>query len=208
MVSGISPAESNLVIVERNQTVVGDRDTMRVGANVAEHLVGSAEGWFAVDHPVVAEKLADKSAENLRLGEGLELPMELEFAGGKRLLECLDEFATENLAEDSYREKEVAIPGRNPMRVIRRKAPGGNDAVNVGMMLQLLIPGMEDAEEPDFGAEMLGVGGDFQQRLSTAAEQQSVDYFFVLQGQRPQLVGKRKHDMSVRRGEQLGATRS
>jgi hypothetical protein len=94
------------------------------------------------------------------------------------------------------------------LSVILGQAAGGNDAVNVGMMLQLLIPGMEDAEEPDFGAEMLGVGGDFQQRLSTAAEQQSVDYFFVLQGQRPQLVGKRKHDMSVRRGEQLGATRS
>ena len=75
------------------------------------------------------------------------------------------------------------------------------------VLLQLLIPGVKDGEESDFGAEMLGVGGDVDQRLGAATEQQPVDHFLVLQGQRRQLVGQRKHDMSVRRSEQLGATR-
>jgi hypothetical protein len=66
---------------------------------------------------------------------------------------------------------------------------------------------MEDAEEAELGAEALGVRGDIDQGLGAATEQQPVDRFFVLQGQRSQLVGERKHDMSVRRREQFGAPR-
>jgi hypothetical protein len=39
------------------------------------------------------------------------------------------------------------------------------------MMLQLLIPCVEDAEEADLGAEMPGVRGNFDQGLSAAAKQ-------------------------------------
>ncbi len=73
------------------------------------------------------------------------------------------------------------------------------------VLLQLLIPGVEDAEEADLGAEMLRVRGNFDQGLGAAAEKQPVDHFFILQGQRRQLVGQRKHDMSVGRSEQFGA---
>jgi hypothetical protein len=46
----------------------------------------------------------------------------------------------------------VSSPGMNPIGVIRRQTAGGNDAVDVGMMLQLLVPGVQDAEEADLGA--------------------------------------------------------
>ena len=121
------------------------------------------------------------------------------------LLERFEKLAAEDFAENAFRKKEAVISGAHPVRVIARQAAGGHDAVNVGMMLQLLIPGVEDAEEADLGAEMLRVRGDFDQCLGAAAEQQSVDHFFVLQGQRRQLVGQRKHDMSVGRSEQFGA---
>jgi hypothetical protein len=38
------------------------------------------------------------------------------------------------------------------------------------MMLELLIPGVEDAEEADLGAEMLRVRGNFDEGLGAAAE--------------------------------------
>jgi hypothetical protein len=37
------------------------------------------------------------------------------------------------------------------------------------------IPGLEDTEEADLGAEMLGIGGNFDQCFRAAAEQQAVD---------------------------------
>src|SRR5215831_8295006 len=72
------------------------------------------------------------------------------------------------------------------------------------MMLQLLIPAVEDAEEADLGTEMLRVGGNFHQGLSAAAEQQPVDQWFVLQSQGRQLVRESEDDMGIGCREQFG----
>jgi hypothetical protein len=61
VVSRVSEAERDLVIVEGDQAVVRDGDAMGVGAEVAEHLVGSAERRLAIDHPVMAEELTEKA---------------------------------------------------------------------------------------------------------------------------------------------------
>ena len=180
---------------------------MRVCSQVTEHLVGAAEGWFAVDHPTVTEKLAEKTAEDFGMGHGLELSVELEFPRRESLPQCFDELATEDLAENCFRDKEVVTPGTNPLRVIRRETASRNDAVNMGMMLQFLVPGMQDAEESDFSAEMLGVSGDLDQRLGAEAEQQTIHHFLVLQGQRRQFVWERENDVGVRRGQQFGTAR-
>ena len=62
------------------------------------------------------------------------MPVELEFAGGEGLLESDGELATEDLAEDRLREKEVLAPRTNPTRVIRRQTSGGDHAVDMRMM--------------------------------------------------------------------------
>ena len=46
--------------------------------------------------------------------------------------------------------------------MIRSETAGGEHAVDMGMMLQSLIPGMEHAEEADLGAEVAGIAGDLQ----------------------------------------------
>jgi hypothetical protein len=53
--------------------------------------------------------------------------------------------------------------------------------MNMGMRLEFLIPGMEDAEEPDLGAKALGIAGDFDQRLGAGPEQ-AIDLAFVREG--------------------------
>jgi hypothetical protein len=123
------------------------------------------------------------------------------------LLQSFDELAAEHFTENSLGEKEAKAPGMHPVRVIPREAARSDDAVNVGVVLQLLVPGVEHAEEADFGAEMPGIGGYLKQRLRARAEQQTINQFFVLQGERSQLMGKREDDMSVGRCEQFGASR-
>ncbi len=75
------------------------------------------------------------------------------------------------------------MPGRKPPRVIRGQAAGGDNAVNMGVMPELLIPCMKDAEETDLGTEMPGIFSYFQKRLGARPEQQTVDDLLVLQGQ-------------------------
>jgi hypothetical protein len=40
----------------------------------------------------------------------------------------------------------------------------------VRVLLEFLVPGVEDAEESDLGAETLGIDGDFDQRFGADAE--------------------------------------
>ena len=94
-----------------------------------------------------------------------------------------------------------------PVRVIAREAAGGHDAMNMRMMLQLLIPGMEDAEKADLGAKVRGICSDLDQRLGTGPEEQPIDHFFVLQCHRRQLMWEREDDMSIGRRQQLGTSR-
>lgn len=123
------------------------------------------------------------------------------------LLQSFDEFTAEHFTENSLGEKEAKAPGMHPVRVTSREAARSDDAVNVGVVLQFLVPGVKNAEEADFGTEIPGICGDLDQRLGARAAQQAIDQFFVLQGERRQLMGERKDDMSIGRREQFGTAR-
>src|SRR5215472_3008405 len=79
--------------------------------------------------------------------------------------------------------------------------------MDMWVMLQLLVPGMQHAEEADLGAEVLRIGGDLQEGLRAAAEQDAVHELLVLQGEGRQLVRKCEHHMSIGNREQFRASR-
>ena len=58
----ISPAESDLVVGEGDQAMVGDGDAMSVAGEIAEDMMGTAEGWFGIDDQVLREQRAQESA--------------------------------------------------------------------------------------------------------------------------------------------------
>ena len=82
-----------------------------------------------------------------------------------------------------------------------------NDAVDMRMVFQLLVPGMEHAEEADVGAERLGITNDFEQGFSAGAAEQTVDHLLILQGQRRQEVREREDDMDVAGRREFPAAR-
>jgi hypothetical protein len=59
----IFPAEGDLVVLEGHEAMVGDGDAMGVAAEIAEDVMGPAEGWFGIDDPWLTEQGAQKSAE-------------------------------------------------------------------------------------------------------------------------------------------------
>jgi hypothetical protein len=64
-VRGVSPAEGDWVPREGDQAVIGDRHAVGIAAEVTENVLGSTEGRFAVDHPVVTEEGAEERSESL-----------------------------------------------------------------------------------------------------------------------------------------------
>src|SRR5256885_15321321 len=47
----IFPAEGNATLVERNQSLIGDRHAMRVTGEVGKHRGRAGEGTFSVNNP-------------------------------------------------------------------------------------------------------------------------------------------------------------
>jgi len=76
----ILPAEGNLVALEGQEAVVGDGNAMGVAGEIAEHMMGAAEGWLGVDDPVLTEQGAQEGAERLLVGEWLKSSGESELA--------------------------------------------------------------------------------------------------------------------------------
>ena len=162
-------------------------------------MLRSTEGSLAVHDPVMAKQLPQPGGEDLGLGEEFEVAIEAELALGKGALQSGHELAAKHSAQHSVGKREGAA-GWDPACVIGGQTPGGEYAMDVGMKLELLVPGMQYAEEADLGAQMLRIEGHFEQSLGAGVEQEIVDQFLVLQSQWRQLPRQSEHDMHVRGG--------
>jgi hypothetical protein len=91
--------------------------------------------------------------------------------------------------------------------MIRSETAGGNHAVDMGMMLQSLVPSMEHAEEADLRAEVPGIAGDLQQGGSTGVKQQVVDQPFILQCEWSEFPRQGEDDVHVAGRQQLSFPR-
>ena len=68
----ILPTESNLVMLENQEAMVGDGDAMGIAGEIAEHMMGTAEGGLGVDDPVLPEQGAQEGAERFLVGKWLK----------------------------------------------------------------------------------------------------------------------------------------
>src|SRR5215467_13041355 len=98
----------------------------------------------------------------------------MESVGLEGFLQTSDELAAKHSGEHFQREKE-AIRCLYPTGVIEAQATGGNDAMDVGMQTELLTPGVQHAEEANFGAEVTGIASDFENCFRTGAKQQTIE---------------------------------
>jgi hypothetical protein len=71
---------------------------------------------------------------------------------------------------------------------------------------ELLIPGVQYAEETDLRTEMFGIASNFQESFRAASKQQVVEDLFILQSEWRQLTRKGEDHMHVARREKLPPT--
>jgi hypothetical protein len=75
--------------------------------------------------------------------------------------------------------------------------------MQMGVMVQVLAPGVEHGEAPNLRAEMLGVLGNVLECLGDGAKEQPIELAGVLQRQGTQVVRQGKDDMRVGGFKQL-----
>src|SRR3954467_15436031 len=103
---GIAPTKRDLVIDRGDQPVIGNGYAVGVGAQVAKHLLGSAKGWFAINHPIQPMELANQRLKEFGMGNPLKRAMKLQLARSVSLAQRCDKFAAEDFAEDRLGEEE------------------------------------------------------------------------------------------------------
>lgn len=69
---GVAPAEGDLIVMKGNKTTIRNRNAMGVGAEISQHLIGSAKRRFAVHHPPAAIELMDQAPEESGLNQSPE----------------------------------------------------------------------------------------------------------------------------------------
>jgi hypothetical protein len=104
--------------------------------------------------------------------------------------------------EDPDGQEEVGAT-RHPPRATSRDPPGGQDTMEMGVMVELLAPGVEHGEAADLRPERLRVPGDVLEGLGDGAKEQTIEGTGVLQRQGPQGVRQGKDPMDVGRLEHL-----
>ena len=72
------------------------------------------------------------------------------------------------------------------------------------MVIQILTPGVEHADEADIGSEVLGVGRDHGERIGSGLEQKPIDLGLILVGDGADLSRQREHHVEMGDWQQLG----
>src|SRR2546422_445911 len=104
------------------------------------------------------------SAEGCRVREPGQIAEEGELSLLEGLEQGLAEESTEASAENLNRQEEVfALFGalaRDPALAVGRQSSAWDDTMQMGMMGELLAPGVQDGEEAELGTQVFGIGGD------------------------------------------------
>ncbi len=97
--------------------MVGDGHTMSVAAQIVQHIFGTTEGTFQVDHPVLPVQWPQPGSEDLGLRKKLQVSLEAELAILESLLKSVDELAAKDFPQH-FLGKKVVVSGTNPAGVI------------------------------------------------------------------------------------------
>jgi len=128
--------------------------------------------------------------------------MEAELPSPEGPLKMIEKLGPEQPAQNAD-GKEEAGPARNPGGAVWGKATAGDHAVDVGMMLKGLAPGVQHGKEAEFGSQVLRVRCDLAESLRGGAEQKGVEELLVLQRESRDLLRDGEHDVEVLDGEDL-----
>jgi hypothetical protein len=117
-----------------------------VAAEVIEQMLRRTKRLFGVDDPRLLAQLFEQVVEGFRIGQRSGLTWEDELVLIEGLLEKVEELTLEDDTEGFDTEEEV-FSGRDPTGLIEREHSFWEEAVEVEVVLELLIPGVQDTDK-------------------------------------------------------------
>jgi hypothetical protein len=191
-----------LSILYGQQAPVADGDAVGITAEILQHVRRASEGGLGVNDPVFRLQRGQESGEGARSAQRSEVSEKAQGAIEVSFAESLQYEAPEESGEDFDGEKESAAGG-DPTFMVGRETAAGNDAMQVGVEVQVLAPTMENAEEAELQSETFCRGAG--ERLGGGVEEDAVDDLFVIEGKGRNLLWQGEDHMEILGGQQFGA---
>ncbi len=119
---------------------------MDVAAEVIEQMLGRAKRLFDVDVPTFFSQSFEQQAKVGSISQGSGFAREDELVLIEGLLEKVEELSAEDDAEGFDTEEEV-FTGGDPAVLIEREHSFWAEAMEVEVVLELLIPGVQDTDK-------------------------------------------------------------
>lgn len=103
----VLPAKGDMIVVHRQQAVIGDGYAMRIASQILQDVFRSSERRLGVDDPVPPEESAEKCGEYFFVCQRVALSVAGELVPAKRLFQPGNELPAKNAAEYLHGEEEV-----------------------------------------------------------------------------------------------------
>jgi hypothetical protein len=193
--SPVLPTKREVVTLHADETVVGDRDPVRVPGEIVDHLLGSGHRRLGVNHPV----LSRGGTEEFR---NLGARGRLECVLSPGILETGEEFSAEDDREDMDGKEEAGLR-RDPLLAGGGRAAAGGDDMNVRMVEKTLRPRVKHGGEADPGSKVLGVLRNLGKRLGCSGEEEVVRKARVGQEDGMEFLRDGEDDVMIFNGEDI-----
>jgi hypothetical protein len=198
----VAPPDGDFVVFEFHKPMVADRDPVGISAQIIKNVLGPFKGLLAVDDPVLLIQVGDQGIEGprrrkLAYGAGVD-----KFVLGTELFQIRDKLPPKKLRHDLDVDEEVLL-ARLPFPSITGKSSAGNDNVKMGVVHQVLAPGVQDADKPDYCSKAFRIRSKFRQGFRNGFEQQSVEDFLIPEDKGIENVGNSEDDVEVRYGKEV-----
>ena len=155
---------------------------MRIAGQVCEDMLGVLDGLFGVDHPLFVAQGGEEPLPGCEFGEFPTATRQSQVALRVGLCKAREVEVPEVAREDTDGQEEVSTTWHPPY-TIGSHASGGQDTMQMGVMVGLLAPGVQHGKAANRRAGMLGVSGNVLEGLRHSAKEQPIEQARVLERQ-------------------------
>ncbi len=193
--------ETDAAVSVADESCIRYSDAVGIPAQVFEEVLSAPKRALAVGIPIEAEELVfEPTPMRLRL-RFIPLGPQDEAAGIVELLQSRHVFGSEETRKNQHWKQVVTLDVEPPLRAFDRQTTGGDDAVGVGVELQLTGPSMKYRRDTELNPQSPWVTPKLKQRLCCRAEQQRICRFTVEMHNTAELCGECEDNVEMAHGQ-------
>ena len=115
----IFPPKSHFAIGKRNQSMIGDGNTMCIARQILQHMIHAAKGLLGINYPLMPVKNSQERLKSFLVGKETHLADKTKLAIIVCALKPGNKFAAEHPAEHSAGKKEPIVSWSYPCFMVR-----------------------------------------------------------------------------------------